>query len=108
MAKAKEIVGFNRSDANAILSMLEQSGGEAVTATGQIAFSVLLGKTKSGGLAANSTGNVFYMQPSGSSPWWTVTTTEYPVFNWGSAIAADVFVLLFPVNGRWFCVELCP
>lgn len=102
-----EIFGFNRSDADAILANLQQLGGVDVTGTRRPLVAPLLAQTKTGGLGANSSGNVFYMEPTTTG--WQVTTTEYLAFNpTSTAIAASKLCLLFPVNGRWLAVEMCP
>lgn len=107
VALKEQLFAFNKQDKDAILAGLPPMGGGGVADRRQYEMPIILGKTKSGGLAANSTGFVFYMEPIVASPYWQVTDTEYPVFNFGPAIAADKYVLLFAVNGRWFAVGLC-
>jgi hypothetical protein len=108
MAALKEqLFAFNKKDADAILSDLPPVGGGGIPDRRAYEMPIILGQVKSGGLAANSTGFVWYMEPIVASPFWAVTSTEYPVFNFGPAIAANTYVLLFAVNGRWFVVGLC-
>lgn len=107
MEESEELFGFNRQDADAILARLQQAGGFDVAPGRRPPVSCILARAKSSGLGANSSGNVFYMEPTATG--WQVTTTEYVAFNpTSTAIGADKLCLLFPVNGRWLATELCP
>jgi len=67
----------------------------------------LRGKTKSGGLTAGTEGMVYYSRPT-ASPAWTVTTKEIPAWCDQGNIAGDKEIILFPIEGRWYAMELCP
>ena len=70
--------------------------------------SSIFAKTKEGGIAANSFGNVFYQKPKATADYWEATTVEYVAYSRGVAIAADKLVELIPNDGRWCAHEICP
>lgn len=106
MATDEEVVGFNPTDANALLALIGGSGGEAISlGARKKPTDYILARTTSGGLAAGAVGSVYVKDPTSTG--WTVTTDEIPAWTVGSTIPANTDVLLVPVNGRWLALRIC-
>lgn len=106
MASKEQLFGFNRTDADAILAGLPPTGGSSVSQSLVPDSPILLAQSKSTGIGANNSANVFYMEPTATG--WSATTIEYLAYNpTSTAIGNSKLLLLFPVNGRWIAVELC-
>lgn len=105
MGAGDDIVGFNPTDADAILRMLSSIGGESIPRSRHPITSLMLGVTKTGGLAAGAEGSVWLSDPTASG--WTTSSASCPAWTVSSTIAAGSSVLLVPVNGRWLALEVC-
>jgi len=66
MADSDDIVGFNPTDADAILKLLSSIGGESLPRSRVPITSLMLGVTKTGGLAAGAEGSVWLLNPTTS------------------------------------------
>ena len=105
MAEEVEVVGFNPTDANAILDMLEGVGGVSVSQSRQPRTMRMLGQVKTGGLAAGAEGSVFIKNPNASG--WATGTNSCPAWTVGTALVAGDTVLLVEVDGRWLALKVC-
>jgi hypothetical protein len=106
MAEQKAIFGMTEATANAVSAMLGRAGSDGIATPSRPLGGVLFGKTKSGGLAANSSAGVWVREPTATS--WTDTTVEVLAYNESSAaIAGNVKLILIPINGRWAAFEVC-
>ena len=103
--QSEEIVGFSRPDATNLLGTLPNAGSEFLQPTRRPAMESLLGRTGSGGIAANSAGQVTLYYTTSTN--WALGTTVWDVFTRGAAIPANTDCLVVPVNGRWLALEIC-
>lgn len=102
----QDLVAFNNVDASGLLAMLAMAGGDRVSQRNEGTFAILFGKTKTGGIAANGSANVYLREPTTTG--WADTTKEVAGWNESSvAIAAGKKVILIPINGRWAAFEVC-
>ena len=100
-----EVVGFNRTDADALLAIIKQVGGEPRQPPTAPRGGSMLGQTKTGGLAAGAEGSVWLLEPSVSG--WAVSSNSCPAWTVGSTIPADSTVLFTEINGRWVALKMC-
>lgn len=102
----KAIFGMTEATATAVAAMLARAGGDGMASPVIPPGGVLFGKTKSGGLGANSSAGVWIREPTASG--WQDTSIEVLAYNESStAIAANVKLILIPINGRWAAFEVC-
>jgi hypothetical protein len=106
MAEETEVVGFNPTDANAILDMLEGVGGVRVEQARQPRTMRMLGTVKTGGLSAGAEGSVWINDPTSSG--WATGSTSCPAWTVGASLVAGDTVLLIEVDGRWLALKVCP
>lgn len=106
MATEAELVAFNPTDADLVLSKLMGAGGESVMPTARVHRDAKWATTVSS-IAANATGYVYIRKPTNTG--WTDTTSQVLVFNEsGAVIAAGRKVILFSIDGRWCVFDVCP
>lgn len=105
MAEEVEVVGFNPTDANAILDMLEGVGGVSVSQSRQPRTMRMLGQVKTGGLAAGAEGSVWILSPTSTG--WTTSSDSCPAWTIGTSLVAGNTVLLVEVDGRWLALKVC-
>lgn len=105
MADEGEVVGFNPTDANSILSMLEGAGGITVQQGRQPRTMRMLGEVKTGGLSSGSEGSVWIKNPSSSG--WVTGSDSCPAWTVGASLVAGDAVLLVEVDGRWLALKVC-
>lgn len=104
--KKAKVVGFNPTDADALLSMLESAGGHSFSPNQRPpSLGWKWGMTKSTGLGANTQGMVFMQRPT-ATLWENYGEVE--AWNRGSAIAANTLCILVSIDGRWCAFEVCP
>lgn len=101
-----EIVGFNPTDANALLALIGGVGGESFPRSRVPMTSCMLGVVKEGGLSEGAEGSVWLMDATASG--WSVSSTDScPAWTIGDEIPEESKVLLVPVNGRWLALRIC-
>jgi hypothetical protein len=104
--KKAKVVGFNPTDADALLQMLEAAGGQTLSRNSRpYPIGWKWGMTKSTGLGANTKGMVFMQRPTATG--WE-SFAEVEAWNRGSAIAANTLCILVSIDGRWCAFEVCP
>lgn len=104
--KKAKVVGFNPTDADALLSMLESAGGHSFSPNQRPpSLGWKWGMTKSTGLGANTKGMVFMQRPNDSG--WE-NDGEVEAWNRGFAIPGDTLLILGRMDGRWCAFEYCP
>ncbi len=105
MAEENEVVGFNPTDANGLLDMLEDVGSVTTQQGRQPRAMRMLGEVKSGGLAAGAEGSVWIMDPTSTG--WTTGATSCPAWTVGTSLVEGDTVLMVEVNGRWLALKVC-
>lgn len=106
----KPVFGFDAGDKDILLRVADEwasTAGQSVAENRRPQLGFVRARTKTGGLAAASMGKVYYMEPIGSAPFFQVTSIEIDVCNEGAAIAGSKDLVLIPINGRWWVLELC-
>lgn len=105
--ESKDIFGFRRQHAN-ILADIAQADSTGISHSGGHRFRILECKTGAGGIAANSSGTVYYRKPTSSG--WADTSIEYTAYNLHptAAVGNSTIILIAPINGRWCVIaEMC-
>ncbi len=105
---ADKLYAFNKPDSDYLHSTIPASGNNNVGQIPPQRFNLILGKTTSSGIAANSSGTVYYREPTSTG--WADTTLEYTAYNQHQtqAVGNSAIVVLAPINGRWVVItELC-
>ena len=105
MAEEVEVVGFNPTDANALLDMLQGVGGVRVSQSRQPHTMRMLGEVKTGGLASGAEGSVWIKTPTASG--WSTSSDSCPAWTVGTTLVAGDTVLLVEVDGRWLALKVC-
>ena len=102
-----EVFGLSRRYAEILHGIADKTGADQneLKAMGPRSFPIMLGKSN-GTIAANSTGSVYYMEPTGTSGW-SATSQTYTVCNPTSvSIPTNILGLIFAINGRWLFVPM--
>lgn len=105
-SESKELVAFNRPDADQLLSGLEGAGGESIAAIPRPRRGDKFGWTIDP-IEADATGYLYLRVPTETG--WENSTLEVLVFNEsGADIPANKKVILFTIDGRWCVFDVCP
>lgn len=101
-----ELFAFHEPEADALLDSLER-GGHVVSNSRSRRSGIVFGKTKSGGLAANTLGKVYLREPNSTGTGFVDTTKEIDAWNDSAAIAGDKKLILITINGVLCAFEVC-